>query len=62
MASYRERREGALLAALLAAPRSPPKPAIVWKPIPFGAQRRAEMAAYAQRHYGIDTWRLSTRT
>jgi N-acetylmuramoyl-L-alanine amidase len=34
------------------------KPAIVWKPIPFSATRRAETAAYAQRHYGIDTWRL----
>jgi beta-N-acetylhexosaminidase len=35
-----------------------PRPAIVWKPIPFDARRRAEMAAYAERHYGIDTWRL----
>ena len=34
------------------------KPPIVQKPIPFGAARRAETAAYAQRHYGIDTWRL----
>jgi N-acetylmuramoyl-L-alanine amidase-like protein len=34
------------------------RPAIVWKPIPFGAQRRAETAAYARRHYGLDTWRL----
>ena len=37
---------------------SVPKPAIVWKPVPFGAQRRAETAAYAERHYGIHTWRL----
>ena len=36
----------------------PPRPRIVWKPIPFGATRRAEMAAYARRHYGRDTWRL----
>ena len=36
----------------------PPKPHIVWKPIPFGANRRAEMAAYSLRHYGIDSWRL----
>ena len=35
-----------------------PRPPIVWKPIPFGATRRAETAAYAERHYGIDTWRL----
>jgi beta-N-acetylhexosaminidase len=30
----------------------------VAKPIPFGAQRRAETAAYARRHYGLSTWRL----
>jgi beta-N-acetylhexosaminidase len=35
-----------------------PKPHVVWKPIPFGPQRKAEMAAYAQRHYGIRSWRL----
>jgi N-acetylmuramoyl-L-alanine amidase len=34
------------------------KPPIVPKPIPFGAARRAETAAYAKRHYGIDSWRL----
>jgi len=37
---------------------SVPRPHIVSKLIPFGAKRRAEMAAYAKRHYGIDTWRL----
>jgi N-acetylmuramoyl-L-alanine amidase len=46
----------ALVAALLLA--LPPKPPIVWKPIPFGPQRRAETAAYAERHYGLRTWRL----
>jgi N-acetylmuramoyl-L-alanine amidase len=35
-----------------------PRPRIVSKPIPFGPERRAETAAYARRHYGIDTWRL----
>ena len=35
-----------------------PKPHVVWQPIPFGPQRKAEMAAYAQRHYGIRSWRL----
>ncbi len=35
-----------------------PKPHIVWKPIPFGPQRRAETAAYAEKHYGIHSWRL----
>jgi N-acetylmuramoyl-L-alanine amidase len=44
-------------AATAAAP-SVPKPHIVWKPIPFGPQRRAQMAAYAREHYGIDTWRI----
>jgi N-acetylmuramoyl-L-alanine amidase len=34
------------------------RPHIVSKLIPFGAKRRAEMAAYAKRHYGIETWRL----
>jgi beta-N-acetylhexosaminidase len=37
---------------------TPPRPSIVWKPIPFNATRRAEMAAYAKRHYGINSWRL----
>ena len=35
-----------------------PRPHIIWKPIPFPAHRLAETAAYAQRHYGIDTWKL----
>ena len=48
----------ALLIALLLAAPAPPRPAIVSKPIPFGPQRRVEMAAYSQRHYGIDSWRL----
>ncbi len=47
-----------VLALLLAATAPPPKPAIVAKPIPFGAARRAETAAYARRHYGVSTWRL----
>jgi len=37
---------------------SVPRPHIVTKLIPFGAKRRAETAAYARRHYGINTWRL----
>jgi N-acetylmuramoyl-L-alanine amidase len=49
-----------LLALTVAATFSaaPSQPPIVSKPIPFGAERRAETAAYAQRHYGLDTWRL----
>jgi N-acetylmuramoyl-L-alanine amidase len=41
---------------------SPPvKPRIVWDPIPFGAERKAQMVAYVRRHYGSflkPTWRL----
>ena len=48
----------ALAALALAAP---PKPHVVWKPIPYGATRRAEMAAYAKKHYGIDSWVLRPR-
>ena len=40
-----------------ARPPSVPKPHVVWKPVPFDAARRAEMAAYVRRHYGRDTWR-----
>jgi N-acetylmuramoyl-L-alanine amidase len=48
-----------LAAALLSAlALGAPRPAIVHKPIPFGPARRAETAAYARRHYGLDTWRL----
>jgi len=38
-----------------------PHPHIVWKPIPFGAKRVAETAAYSQRHYGRHTARLRPR-
>lgn len=34
------------------------KPRIVWDPIPFGPQRKAQMKAYAERHYGLHTYRL----
>jgi N-acetylmuramoyl-L-alanine amidase len=47
----------ALVAALLV----PAKPHIVWKPIPFGAKRKAEMAQYAERHYGIHSYVLKPR-
>jgi len=35
------------------------RPATVWRPIPFGQRRRAQMAAYSARHYGTWTWRLT---
>jgi N-acetylmuramoyl-L-alanine amidase len=34
------------------------RPPIVQQPIPFGAARKRETAAYARRHYGLDTYRL----
>ena len=34
-----------------------PPPILKW-PIPFGPKRKREMAAYSQRHYGEQTWRL----
>jgi N-acetylmuramoyl-L-alanine amidase len=34
------------------------QPHIVWRPIPYGPKRRAEMAQYADRHYGIRSWVL----
>jgi beta-N-acetylhexosaminidase len=33
-------------------------PPITQKSIPFGRKRKSEMAAYARRHYGIDSYRL----
>jgi beta-N-acetylhexosaminidase len=47
-----------ILLALLLAVAAPVKPHIVQKPIPFGAVRRAQMAHYAEIHYGIDSWKL----
>lgn len=38
------------------------KPPIVWDPIPFGPERKAQMVAYVARHYGsfmAPTWRLT---
>jgi beta-N-acetylhexosaminidase len=46
------------LAALREAVPPVRKPRIVWDPIPFGAKRKAEMLAYAERHYGLRTYRL----
>jgi N-acetylmuramoyl-L-alanine amidase len=48
------------LAALVAALAvgGPPTPHIVQRPIPFSTARKAETARYAERHYGLDRWRL----
>ena len=45
-----------VMAAPAKQPQTVPKPRIVWDPIPFGAKRKAEMKAYAERHYGIDSY------
>jgi len=34
------------------------RPPIAWDPIPFGAERKVQMRAYARRHYGLDRFRL----
>jgi N-acetyl-anhydromuramyl-L-alanine amidase AmpD len=49
------------LAFAVAALAASPKPHVVWRPIPFGAVRKAETAQYALRHYGRATWRLEPR-
>jgi N-acetylmuramoyl-L-alanine amidase len=40
--------------AALALARAVAPPRVVSKPIPFDARRKADMRAYARRHYGID--------
>ena len=47
-----------MLALVVALAIVVPRPHIVWKPIPFGAKRKAETAQYSKRHYGIDSYRL----
>jgi beta-N-acetylhexosaminidase len=49
----------ALPAPKPAKPSAVARPAILQRPIPFPAGRRQEMAAYAKRHYGIDSYRLT---
>ncbi|HYM58217.1 MAG TPA: DUF2817 domain-containing protein [Solirubrobacteraceae bacterium] len=55
------RHAAAVLAAGAAAARTAVarRPRIVSRPIPFGADRRRQMRAYARRHYGLDTERLT---
>jgi beta-N-acetylhexosaminidase len=49
----------ALAALALAVPAAAPeRPSIAWTPIPYPARRRAEMEAYARRHYGLNRFRL----
>ena len=44
--------------AVLRLARAVAPPRVVQKPIPYDAKRKADMRAYAQRHYGIDDHRL----
>lgn len=44
--------------AVVALARAVAPPRVVQTPIPFGARRKGEMRAYANRHYGIDDYRL----
>jgi N-acetylmuramoyl-L-alanine amidase len=44
--------------AVLALARAVAPPRIVQRPIPYGDARKADMRAYARRHYGIDDYRL----
>jgi beta-N-acetylhexosaminidase len=46
--------------AATAATTAAAKPAIKKKPIPFPQKRKNEMAAYSQRHYGDNTYLLSS--
>lgn len=45
-------------AAAAAAGPAPERPPIHWDPIPYDAARKADMRAYARRHYGLDRARL----
>ena len=49
----------ATLAAAAVMPASVSAPPIVHRFIPFGSKRKAEMTAYARRHYGLSTYRLA---
>lgn len=46
--------------AVAAAPKPAIKPALKKRPIPFPQKRKNEMAAYSQRHYGDNTFLLSS--
>jgi N-acetylmuramoyl-L-alanine amidase len=48
----------ATLAAAAVMPAGVSAPPIAHRFIPFGSKRKAEMTAYARRHYGLSTYRL----
>lgn len=45
-------------AVAAAAGPAPERPPVHWDPIPYDAGRKADMRAYARRHYGLDRARL----
>ena len=51
----------ATAASLGGASAAQAKPPIRWHPIPFGADRRRQMRAYARRHYGLDGARVDPK-
>jgi beta-N-acetylhexosaminidase len=55
------RHARAVLAAAPSAAASQARPRIVWRGIPFGAARRAQTRAYAERHYGTSTHTLQPK-
>jgi N-acetylmuramoyl-L-alanine amidase len=48
-----------LIVAVALAAGTPPAPHVVHRFIPFPQKRKNEMAAYARRHYGIDSYKLT---
>lgn len=48
-------------ASTTAAAKGVPKPPIKFDPIPYGHERKHEMANYSKRHYGKRTWRLQPK-
>ena len=50
---------GVLAALAVGTPAAAERPPVKWDPIPYAAQRRSDMKAYANRHYGIDSYRLT---
>ena len=55
---WRLRRVRRHAGAVLGLGRALAPPRVVNKPIPFGDDRKADMRAYARRHYGIDDYLL----
>jgi len=59
LAAFGNLLAGALAALAVGTPAAAERPPIRWDAIPYGVQRRSDMKAYANRHYGIDSYRLT---